>query len=101
MTDRTQTDPLKDECLRQFAELVETSGGTKSFADCLDLTTRQVNRILAGSQPNPIERLIRCVQGAPTEVGDRVIDYICQELGGHFVREETLNAASVNAVREC
>jgi hypothetical protein len=100
MPESMKSDQLKDECLRHFTDLVQSTG-TKKFASCLDVTTRQVNRILSGAQPNPIERLIRCVQSASPEVGDRVIDYICQEMGGHFVREESINSAAVNAVREC
>lgn len=93
-------DVTSEECLKHFASLVN-SHGTKHFAQCVDLSTRQVNRVLSGTQPNPIERTIRCIQAAPPEVGDGVIDFICQELGGHFVREEGLNEAAVNAVREC
>jgi hypothetical protein len=88
------------ECLEHFAKLVECVG-IKRFAGALGVSTRQVNRILAGSQPNPVERLIRCLQAVEPETGDRVLDYICQELGGHFVRQEAMNEATVNAVREC
>ena len=91
---------LKDESLRRFSTLVE-SVGVKKFSHELDLSTRQVNRILAGVQPNPIERLIRSLQSAGPEAGDGVLDFICQEMGGHFVRHETLDDATVNAVREC
>jgi hypothetical protein len=93
-------DVLKDECLQQFAALVEDIG-IKRFSSSIGVSTRQVNRILSGAQPNPIERLIRCLQAVDPQTGDRVIDYICQELGGHFVRQEGLNDAAVNAVREC
>ena len=100
MAKRNDLDLSKDDCLGRFAELVDCVG-IKRFADAVGVSTRQVNRILAGSQPNPIERLIRCLQAADPETGDRVIDYICQELGGHFVRQEGLSDAAVNAVREC
>jgi hypothetical protein len=93
-------DQLKDECLGQFASLVD-SVGVKRFAMCLGLSTRQVNRILSGVQPNPVERLIRALQSAEAECGDRVLDYVCQEMGGHFVRQEALDEATVNAVKEC
>ena len=100
MTDREPDDPLEREARARFAELVE-SVGVKRFARSLDLSTRQVNRILAGVQPNPVDRLIRCLQSAEAETGDRVLDYVCQEMGGHFVRHEALDDATVNAVREC
>lgn len=93
-------DLSRDECIGHFATLVECVG-TKRFATALGVSTRQVNRILSGSQPNPVERLIRCLQAVEPETGDRVLDYICQELGGHFVRQEAMNEAAVNAVKEC
>lgn len=100
MIETPNNDPLRHEALACFSEMVQ-SVGIKSFANSLGLSTRQINRILAGSQPNPIERFIHCLQGAKTEAGDKAIDYICQELGGHFVRHETVDTAAVNAVKEC
>ena len=85
---------------RRFAELVESTG-VKRYATCMGLSTRQINRMLSGAQPNPVERIVRCLQSASPEVGDHVLDYICQELGGHFVRHESIEACMVNAVREC
>lgn len=93
-------DVLNDECRRQFAALVD-SAGIKVFATSLALSTRQVNRMLSNAQPNPIERLIRCLHAVEPELGDRVLDYICQEMGGHFVRQESISEAAVNAVKEC
>ncbi len=95
-----QRDDFCDESLRHFASLVE-SIGVKRFAQSLDLSTRQINRILAGAQPNPVERIIRSLQSSTPERGDAVLDFICQEMGGHFVRHEAINDATVNAVREC
>ena len=80
-------DALHDDCRRHFAELVDGTG-IKRFASSLNVSTRQVNRMLSNAQPNPIERLIRCLQAVQPEIGDRVLDYICQELGGHFGREQ-------------
>jgi hypothetical protein len=58
--------------------------------------------MLAGAQPNPVERLVRSLQASMPDVGDRVLDTICTEMGGYFVREEgALDAKAVNAVREC
>lgn len=83
-----------------FRVLVD-SVGVKRFSSGMGLSTRQVNRILSGAQPNPIERLIKSLSCCDPEVGDRILDLICQEMGGYFIREETIEAASVNAVREC
>ena len=93
-------EPVTEEALRRFAALV-ASVGVKKFAQALGLSTRQVNRILSGAQPNPLERLLRSLQGAEPESGDRALDYICQEMGGHFVRHEAFDQATINAVREC
>ncbi|MCA9297106.1 MAG: hypothetical protein KC983_11325, partial [Phycisphaerales bacterium] len=100
MLDRIDSqDQFRDEALAHFASLVHSSG-VKRFSSSLNLSTRQVNRILSGVQPNPVERLVRSLQAADMELGDRVLDFICQEMGGYFVRHEALNAASMNAVKE-
>lgn len=100
MVKRNTADVLKTDCRDHFAAMVECVG-TKRFAKALGVSTRQVNRILTGAQPNPIERMIQCLQAIDPEVGDRILDFVCQELGGHFVRHEAMNSAAVNAVREC
>ncbi|MHC4909324.1 MAG: hypothetical protein ACYTF9_06355 [Planctomycetota bacterium] len=100
MSNTNPHDELQDDALRHFTDLVE-SVGVKRFSKDLGISTRQTNRILAGVQPNPVLRLIRSLQAADADTGDRVIDYICQELGGHFVRHEAIEEATVNAVKEC
>ena len=100
MADLSPENQLAQECLRRFAALVG-SVGVKRFSTDLGLSTRQVNRILGGVQPNPVERLIRALQSARADDGDRLLDFICQEMGGHFVRHEGIDEAAVNAVREC
>lgn len=100
MTEQQPEREFTRQSQRHFAELVE-SVGIKRFAASMNLTTRHVNRMLSGAAPNPIERLIRLVQSASPEAGDRCVDFLCQEVGGHFVRHETLDDATVNAVREC
>ncbi|MEM7229782.1 MAG: hypothetical protein AAF432_13305 [Planctomycetota bacterium] len=100
MHEQNSHDTFRDEALQTFTALVESTG-VKRFATSLDLSTRQVNRILSGVQPNPVERLIRSLQAAEAEAGDQVLDFICQEMGGYFVRHEALDNATVNAVKEC
>ncbi|MEM8834838.1 MAG: hypothetical protein AAGD00_03355 [Planctomycetota bacterium] len=90
-----------ERALTHFRALVE-SVGVKRFASSLGLSTRQVNRILSGVQPNPVDRLLRSLQASDPECGDTVLDYICQEMGGYFIREEGgLDDHAVNAVKEC
>ena len=99
-TNSPDDDELHKAALDQFTQLVE-SVGTKAFAAALNLSTRQVNRMLSGAQPNAVERVIRCLQSADVPTGDAVLDFICQEMGGHFVRHEATEAAIINAVKEC
>ncbi len=94
-------DELEDRCLEHFRALVD-SVGVKRFASSLGLSTRQVNRILAGAQPNPVHRVLRSIAASDPSVGDAALDFLCQEMGGYFVRDEGgLDAASANAVKEC
>lgn len=101
MQGRQPQDECSDRSLAHFRRLVE-SVGVKRFADSLGISTRQVNRILAGVQPNPVHRLLRSLQATQTDCGDATLDYVCQEMGGYFVRESgAIDDASVNAVKEC
>ena len=100
MLERDSNERFRDDALQKFSTLVE-SVGVKRFSTTLALSTRQVNRILSGVQPNPVERIIRSLQAADADTGDRVLDFICQEMGGYFVREEAITEASTNAVKEC
>ncbi len=100
MTALPSSDPCTEEALRHFADLA-AGVGVKRFAQALQISTRQVNRILSGAQPNPVERLLRSLQSAEPDAGDRVLDYLCQEMGGHFVRHQSLDDATGNAVKEC
>ena len=93
-------DELETESLRQLSALVEDIG-VKQFARSLDISTRQVNRILSGAQPNPIHRLILCLTAVSPAVGDEALDFVCQELGGHFVRHLNEDESISQAVREC
>ncbi len=91
---------LKTNALEQLATMVEDIG-VKRFAQSLELSTRQVNRILSGVQPNPVERLILCLQAVTPEIGDQALDFICREMGGHFVRHISHDESISEAVREC
>lgn len=93
-------DSLEEEARRRFGGIVD-SVGVNHFARSLGLSTRQVNRIRSGAQPNPLERLLRCLQACPPDVGDEALAWLCQEAGGFFVRAaESLDAAAASAVRE-
>lgn len=101
MQGRQSHDDSADKALSFFREMVE-SVGVKRFSDSLGISTRQVNRILAGVQPNPVNRILKSLQASHVEAGDRALDHICQEMGGYFVREDGgIDDAAVNAVKEC
>jgi hypothetical protein len=100
MENGNNDDPLKEDARQRFSDLVDSTG-VKRFAKSLGLSTRQVNRIRSGVQPNPVERLVRSLQAADPLAGDLVLDFVCQEMGGHFVRHEAFDEATVNAVKEC
>ena len=93
MTTPNEQMPQTREAQRHFSALVDSTG-IKRFAGSLGISTRQINRILSGAQSNPIERLVRSLQSATPEVGDHVLDFICQEMGGHFVRHEAIDDAA-------
>ncbi|MCA9310436.1 MAG: hypothetical protein KDA21_04470 [Phycisphaerales bacterium] len=91
-----------DERAMEHFRLMAESVGVKRFAASLDISTRQVNRILAGAQPNPIARFLQCLNACDPAIGDAALDFLCQEMGGYFVREDgELDTASCNAVKEC
>jgi uncharacterized membrane protein YgcG len=92
---------MEQRALDHFRAMVE-SVGVKRFSAELDLSTRQVNRILSRAQPNPLYRLLLSLNACAPEVGDAVLDYMCQELGGYFVRAQvSLDHAAQSAVKEC
>lgn len=95
-------DELTIESSAHFRGMVQ-SVGVKKFSACMDLSTRQINRMLSGAQPNPVERLVRCLQSCHPDVGDEALSFVCQEAGGQFIKDEAadLDTAGVNAVREC
>jgi DNA-binding transcriptional regulator YdaS (Cro superfamily) len=84
----------------QFGAISE-SVGAKRLAQALGISPRQVNRILSGAQPNPIERFILCLQAVEPAVGDQALDFVCREMGGHFVRHVSADQSITEAVREC
>ena len=97
----SQSPEVMQKSLTHFRAMVE-SVGVKRFASSMDLSTRQINRILSGVQPNPVERLIKSLQSCDPDVGDRALDFVCQEAGGYFLRYEgSIDTAASNAVREC
>lgn len=86
MTRRGDSDDLSVQSAGKFRAMVE-SVGVKRFAADMDLSTRQINRMLSGAQPNPVERIVRCLQSCDAEIGDETLEFICQETGGHFVKD--------------
>ena len=85
----------------ELFEAMVASAGVKAFAANMGLSTRQIHRMLNGTQPNPIRRLHETVAACETSVGDEALDYVCRQCGGYFVRlAADLDKANVNAVKE-
>jgi hypothetical protein len=83
-----------------FEALVE-SVGVKAFAANIGLSTRQIHRMLNGTQPNPVGRLREAIAAGEPAIGDQALDWLCRQCGGYFVRLATdLAKANVNAVKE-
>jgi hypothetical protein len=99
--DATEADDMAVHASIRFRRMVE-SVGVKRFASDMDLSTRQINRMISGAQANPIERILLSLQCSQADIGDETLSFICQEAGGYFVKEVgPLDTASVNAVKEC
>lgn len=87
-------------CGELFEAMVE-SVGVKAYAAAMDLSTRQIHRMLNGSQPNPLERLCEAMRACGEPAAQKAIDHICQQRGGYFVRlADNIETANVNAVKE-
>jgi hypothetical protein len=74
--------------LKAFESLVRETGLAR-FCDSIRLVRRQVNRMLSGAQPNPVNRMIATVQAAEHNAAQRVMGYVCQQVGGAFVPAPT------------
>ena len=87
-------------CEELFEAMVD-SVGVKAFAGNMDLSTRQIHRMLNGVQPNPIQRFREAVHACEGLTGDAALDYLCRLRDGYFVRlPEDLTFANANAVKE-
>ncbi len=94
-------DDLCAEAADCFKRMVQ-SVGVQVFADSMHLSTRQINRMIAGAQPNPVVRIILALQSCQPDVGDEAMSFLCQEAGGFFIKDDCdLDSAAVSAVREC
>jgi len=83
-----------------FDALVD-SVGVKAFAANLGVSSRQIHRMLSGTQPNPVRRLRDALASGDGMVSMTVLDYLCQEHDGHFVPVNAdIEVANLNAVKE-
>ena len=91
------SDPHCDEL---FLAMVD-SVGVKAFAGRLGLSTRQIHRMLGGTQPNPLARLCEALAACEPAAAEAGIDCMARRMGGYFVRlPGSLEQANVNAVKE-
>ncbi len=84
-----------------FEALVDSAGGPKAFASNMGLSPRQVQRMLAGAQPNPVQRLGEALAAGAKGEAAAVLDHLCEPYNGYFVPlDGDLDDAGVNAVKE-
>lgn len=74
--------------LAAFETLVRKTG-TAEFCKRIGLVRRQVNRMISGAQPNPVNRLLVTIEAGEPEVARQTIEYLCRELGGRFEPDAT------------
>ncbi|MHC4716296.1 MAG: hypothetical protein ACYS5V_04950 [Planctomycetota bacterium] len=92
---------MSDDRARELFEAMVESVGVKAFAANMDLSTRQIHRMLNGTQPEPVARAVAALQAAEPEEAEAALDYVCARMGGYFVRTiDNLDVAHVNAVKE-
>jgi hypothetical protein len=92
---------MSDRACDELFEAMVESVGIKAFAAGMGLGTRQVHRMLNGTQPNPIARFVEAMKACEGLTAQASVDYVCRAAGGYFVRHlERLDQASVNAVKE-
>ena len=85
----------------ELFEAMTESVGVKAFAANMGLSTRQVHRMLNGSQPNPVSRMHESLAACDEPAAAAALDYLCQQRGGHFVTlADDLDMAGANAVKE-
>lgn len=83
-----------------FEAMVE-SVGVKAFGANIGLSTRQIHRMLNGTQPNPLRRFCEAIGACEGPAAQEALDFICRQCVGYFVRLATeLAKANVNAVKE-
>ena len=93
---------MSDDRTRELFEAMVESVGVKAFAANMDLSTRQIHRMLNGAQPEPLARTVGALQAAEPAEGEAALDYVCSRMGGYFIRTiDNLPVANVNAVKEC
>jgi hypothetical protein len=91
---------LHVECDRLFEAMVE-SVGVKAFAHRMGLSTRQVHRMLSGSQPNPLRRLCEAIKASDGPAARDALDFVAGRCGGYFIDSPPdFKSANLNAVKE-
>ena len=92
---------MSDNRAGELFEAMVESVGVKAYAANMSLSTRQIHRMLNGTQPNPVGRFREAAAAGEPSAGAEALDWLCRQGGGYFVRLVTdLAKANVNAVKE-
>ena len=90
----------ENQCDELLAAMVE-SVGIKAFAAGLGVSTRQVHRMLNGSQANPLRRFCDVLLSCDQKTAEAALSSICRSMGVYWIRvPESVEAAHLNAVKE-
>ena len=72
-----------DLALSDHIDVLDPSG----FAQNAGMTTRQLNRIRSGDQPNPFHRAAQWSRLGSDETANRLVSMVCEANDGFFIQE--------------
>ena len=73
---------MSDRRCDELFEAMVDSVGVKGFAANMGLSTRQIHRMLNGTQPNPVARMCDTLSSCDCELAGNTLDQMCQQQGG-------------------
>ena len=69
--------------------------GTSGFAEQASMTTRQLNRIRSGDQPNPFHRAAEWSRLGTVESATILVSMVCEANDGFFIQEGGNNTTNI------
>ena len=69
--------------------------GTIGFAQKAGMTTRQLNRIRSGDQPNPFHRAAEWSRLGSADTANQLVSMVCEANDGFFIQEGGSDATNI------